>query len=163
MNFNFFKRNENQKQIIKVNQNNNDLEDEFSENELLLYDENLEFYYSNLINSLKLYTYNSVELQKYEPILIDPLTELYEELDYAFLPVCFETIFRNDRIDLKFKERLLKFKMQVDDIPNDIWNYENIDFNSIWKDIKVEAENLLTQLKVESRDFDTKFHNVFKR
>ena len=57
------------------------------ESELLQYDKNVDFFYTNLINSLILFTYNSEELEKMEFILIDPLTELYEEMDYAFLPV----------------------------------------------------------------------------
>jgi hypothetical protein len=67
----------------------------FTKTELEEYDKNVNFYYTNIINSLILYTYNVEQLYKMAPILIDPLTELYEELDYAFLPVLFETVFIN--------------------------------------------------------------------
>ena len=42
----------------------------------------------------------TIATEKMEPILIDPLTELYEELDYAFIPICFETVFRNKKINI---------------------------------------------------------------
>ncbi|WP_313386023.1 hypothetical protein [Chishuiella sp.] len=68
-----------------------------------------------------------------EQILIDPLTELYEELDYTFIHVCFETVFRNKKINIEFKKQLLNFKKQVDNIPNEIWDYEFIDNHDKWQ------------------------------
>lgn len=62
--------------------------------EELEYDKHVDFYYTNIVNSIILYTYDSSKLEEMAPILIDPLTELYEELEYAFTPVCFETVFR---------------------------------------------------------------------
>ncbi|MDM1373822.1 hypothetical protein [Myroides marinus] len=129
-------------------------------NELMEYDKNVDFYYTNLINSLILYTYNSIELESLAPILIDPLTELYEELDYAFLPVCFETVFRNAKIDIEFKEQLLRFKNQVDEIPNEIWDYEFIDNHEKWFEVKMSAEKILTNIGIQHRLFDGKHHQV---
>lgn len=45
-------------------------DDGFSNEDMLHYDEHLDFYYSNLINSLILFTYSSEELQKMESIFI---------------------------------------------------------------------------------------------
>ena len=132
----------------------------FTKSELLEYDKHLNFYYTNLINCLILFTYNSDELEKMEPILIDPLTELYEEMDYAFLPVCFETIFRNNAIELKYKEELLEFKKHVDEIPNEIWDYEFIGNNQKWKQIRFEAENLLEKLEIKTRIFISDYHKI---
>ncbi|KQT35917.1 hypothetical protein ASG22_02540 [Chryseobacterium sp. Leaf405] len=88
------------------------------------------------------------------PVLIDPLAELYEELDYAFLPVLFETVFRNRLIDESFKEELLNFKKKVDEIPGELWDWEILDTNEIWKDIRTNAETLLNKLNIESRAYN---------
>lgn len=157
MKFNFFKSKPNsEKQSKSEIKNIENLE----ENELLEYDKSVDFYYTNLINSLVLFTYNSDELEQMEFILIDPLTELYEEMDYAFLPVCFETIFRNNVIDDKYKNELLNFKKLVDEIPNEIWDYEFIGVNEKWTEIKNNAENLLNKLGVETRIFNTTYHKI---
>ena len=46
------------------------------------------------------------------------LSELETEIDYAFTPVCFETIFRNKLLDEPFRAELLVFKKDTDDIPS---------------------------------------------
>ncbi|WP_131726138.1 hypothetical protein [Chryseobacterium sp. Leaf405] len=114
----------------------------------------MKFYYTNIINSLILHTYDTKELFKMVPVLIDPLAELYEELDYAFLPVLFETVFRNRLIDESFKEELLNFKKKVDEIPGELWDWEILDTNEIWKDIRTNAETLLNKLNIESRAYN---------
>lgn len=155
------KNNVENKQDYEFSEEFND--DGFSNEDLLHYDEHLDFYYSNLINSLILFTYSSEELQKMEPILFDPLTELYEELDYAFIPVLFETIFRNNIINNKHKEELLDFRKQVEEIPNEIWDYPYIGVHPKWKDIQIFAENILHQLNIETRIFNTQFHTVLSK
>lgn len=110
-----------------------------TEEELLEYDKHVDFYYTNIINSLILYTYNVDQLDEMAPILIDPLAELYEELDYAFIPVLFETVFRNKRINESFKEDLLQFKNNVEDIPVKIWDWDFLDQHETWKNIRLEA------------------------
>ena len=132
----------------------------FTKSELVEYDKSVDFYYTNLINSLILFTYNSDELEKMESILIDPLTELYEELDYAFLSVCFETIFRNNIIDVLYKNELLNFKKQVDEIPTEIWDYEFIGIHEKWKTIKADAETLLNKLGISTRIFNAQYHKI---
>lgn len=162
MKFNFFKlifRNNNK--LDSISNEPEELDElGFSKAELLEYDKGVDFYFSNLINSLILYTYNSIELEKLAPTLIDPLTELYEELDYAFLPVCFETVFRNGKINIEFREQLLSFKKQVDEIPNEIWDYEFIDEHEIWKKVKKAAENILDKIGIDNITFDGKYHKV---
>lgn len=101
MNFDFLKL----RKAIKTPSKDAELDDfGFSKSELLVYDLNVQFYYTNIINSLILFTYKSAELKKMTPILIDPLTELYEELQFAFTKVCFETVFRNKLIEQNLKK-----------------------------------------------------------
>ena len=151
-----------EKNILYRNDAEELLNDEFdfTECELLEYDKHVEFFYTNIINSLILFSYSSEELRKMEYILIDPLTELYEELDYAFTPVLFETVFRNNKINNNIKDNLLKFKKMVDDIPNEIWDYNFIGVNNEWKDVQLLAEHLLNRMDVKSKTFNTKFHNI---
>ncbi|MDN3693905.1 hypothetical protein QWZ06_17275 [Chryseobacterium tructae] len=131
--------------------------------ELAEYDERVDFFYTNIINSLILYTYNVEKLDKMTPILIDPLTELYEELDYAFLPLLFETVFRNNLIDQSFKEKLLVFKKKVDDIPNEIWGWDFLDTHESWKTIRLDAEDLLSQMNIKTRVYNTDYTIIIKR
>ena len=65
------------------------------------YDKDVDFYYSNLINSIILFTLTTNELEKLSGPVFNPLAELESEIDYAFTPVCFETVFRNNLIDSK--------------------------------------------------------------
>ncbi|WP_050380783.1 hypothetical protein [Chryseobacterium sp. Hurlbut01] len=136
----------------------------FTKTELEEYDKNVNFYYTNIVNSLILYTYNVEQLYEMAPILIDPLTELYEELDYAFLPVLFETVFRNKLINENYKEELLNFKVEVDQIPVELWDWEILDTNEVWYKIRIDAENLLNKLNIKTRIFNTDFTTIiFKK
>ncbi|MCS4302014.1 hypothetical protein [Chryseobacterium sp. BIGb0232] len=144
----------------------NDIEltdEELLQEEMLQYDEHVDFYYTNIINSLILYTYNTEELDKMAPVLIDPLTELYEELDYAFLPVLFETVFRNKLIDVFLKEELLLFKKKVDDTPDEIWDWDVLDIHELWKNIRLDAERLLHTMNIETREYNAEYITVIKR
>lgn len=136
----------------------------FTKTELEEYDKNVNFYYTNIVNALILYTYNVEQLYEMAPILIDPLTELYEELDYAFLPVLFETVFRNKLINENYKEELLNFKVEVDQIPVELWDWEILDTNEVWYKIRIDAENLLDKLNIKTRIFNTDFTTIiFKK
>ncbi|MFC6269165.1 hypothetical protein [Frigoriflavimonas asaccharolytica] len=121
------------------------------------YDKNVDFYYHNLINSLILFTYTSEELQQLEPILIDPISELYEEIDYAFIPNLFESVFRNGLIEQKNKNSLINFKTKIDEIPNEYWNYKSMDTIPIWKEINLEANNLLNNINCKQRIYEDKY------
>jgi len=132
----------------------------FTKSKLNEYDKSVGFYYTNLINSLILYTYNEKQLDKMAPILIDPLTELYEELDYAFTPVLFETVFRNKLIDNQFKNELHKFKTMVNEIPNEIWDWKYLDKHETWVKIRSEADKLLNNIGIETRDYNNDYTKV---
>ncbi|HEX7869400.1 MAG TPA: hypothetical protein VF455_04735 [Chryseobacterium sp.] len=160
MKFNFFKW----KTTKKVEKPSEIVESkDFETFELEEYDQHVKFYYNNIINSLVLFTYNSAELDKMEPILIDPLTELYEELDYAFTPVLFETVFRNNFIDASLKVDLLVFRTRVEKISTEIWDWEFLDTHEDWKNIRLEAKNLLSKLNIKSRAYNNDFTTIISK
>jgi hypothetical protein len=124
-------------------------------------DKETDFYYTNIINSIILYTYDSTKLGEMAYILIDPLTELFEELEYAMTPVCFDTVFRFELIDNSFKNELLEFKNEVDNIPTEIWNWEFIDSHEIWIMIRQKANALLDKLGVATRVYNRDFTTIY--
>lgn len=124
-------------------------------------DKHVDFYYTNIINSIILFTYNSNQLEEMTPILINPLTELYEELEYAFTPVCFETVFRLELINNEFKNELLEFKQEVDCIPTEIWDWEFIDNHETWITIRQKSNILLDKLGVKSRTYNDDFTTIY--
>ncbi|UFH33457.1 hypothetical protein LNP04_07045 [Chryseobacterium sp. C-71] len=160
MKFNFFRPKKTEKNKSK---SENIEADDFTTFELAEYDKNVKFYYTNIINSLVLFAYNSKQLLEMESILIDPITELYEELQDAFVPVCFDTVFRNNFIDSSLKKELLEFKFKVEQIPNEIWDYSFIDNHEIWKSIKEKAEELLSKLNIKSRTYNTDFTTIISK
>ena len=125
------------------------------------YDQHVDFYYVNMINSIILYTYNSSKLNEMTPILVDPLTELYEELDYAFTPVCFETIFRVGRINHSLKNELLLFKKEVDEVPRELWAWEFLDHHEKWIMIREQAKILLDKLGVTHRNYNDDYTTIY--
>ena len=125
------------------------------------YDKHVDFYYTNIVNSIILYTYDSARLDEMAPILVDPLTELYEELEYAFTPVCFETVFRVGLIDNSLKGELLTFKREVDEIPTEIWDWEFIDNNETWVSTRIKANALLEKLGVTTRTYNDGYNTIY--
>lgn len=154
---NLFKPKQEKKIIGDEDENPN--KPELTQEEMLELDKHVGFYHTNIINSLILYTYDARQLDEMAPILMDPLAELYEELDYAFLPILLETVFRNKLIDESFKEELLDFRKKVDDIPIEIWGWDFLNTHEAWKNIRMAANELLHKLNVETRDYSTKYFN----
>lgn len=95
-----------------------------------------------------------------ETILIDPLTELYEEIQYAFTPICFEALFLNKMIKDELKNELLTFKEEVDKIPNEIWNWEFIDKHELWKRTRKNANVLLEKIGLTSRNYNDLYTKI---
>ena len=125
------------------------------------YDKHVDFYYSNLINSLILFTFKTDKLEELAGPVFDPMAELETEIDYAFTPVCFETIFRNGLIDESSKSELLSFKKKTDEIPAEIWEWEFIDNHDTWIEIRKEANELLDKLGVSSRKYTEDYTTVY--
>lgn len=125
------------------------------------YDKHVDFYYTNLINSLILFSMTSKELDKLAGPAFNPLTELELEIDYAFTPVCFNTVFRVGLIDKSFKDELLQFKKWTDDIPSEIWDWEFIDNHETWVTTKLKANALLDKLGVVSRTYNDDYTTIY--
>lgn len=142
---------------------NNSIDDNDSteNNDELEYDKHADFYYTNLINSLVLFSMQTTELEALEGPLFDPLFELESEIDYAFTPVCFETIFRNGLIDIVYKNELMAFKKETDNIPKEIWDWEFINVNNQWIEVREKANVLLNKLGVKSRKFNDDFLTIY--
>lgn len=125
------------------------------------YDKYVDFYYTNLINSLILFSLTSKELEKLAGPVFNPMTELELEIDYAFTTVCFDTIFRKDLIDKSFKYDLLEFKKWTDDIPSEIWDWEFIDNHETWVTTRQKANALLDKLGVTSRTYNDDYTTIY--
>jgi hypothetical protein len=125
------------------------------------YDKHVQFYYTNLINSIILFSLTTEDLEKLAGPVFNPMFELGSEIDYAFTPVCLETIFRKGRIDSSFREELLTFKKETDDIPKEIWDWEFIDNSVTWISIRQKANTLLDKLHVTSRIYNDDFTTIY--
>ncbi|MEN5436396.1 hypothetical protein ABE545_22385 [Sphingobacterium faecium] len=132
----------------------------FTKSELEEYDKHVRFYYTNIVNSLILFTYKSRELELMASPIYDPMTELYEELEYAYTPVCFETVFRNNLIPIIYKKELLTFKTKVDQMPSEIWDWEYLEEHPSWINIRTDAEEILKKMGITHRVYDYSFTNI---
>jgi hypothetical protein len=125
------------------------------------YDKYVDFYYTNLINSIVLFSLTKDKLKELAAPTFDPLFELESEIDYAFTPVCFETIFRNNRIEDSLKPEILDFKKQTDDIPNEVWDWDFIESHPSWIHIRQQANTLLDKLGVKQRTYNEDYTTVY--
>ena len=127
----------------------------------LEYDKQVDFYCTNLINSIILFSLTAKELEKLAGPAFNPMSELEAEIDYAFTPVCFEAIFRNGLMDNSFRSELLTFKKAVDDIPSKIWDWEFIDKHETWILIRQKANTLLDKLDVTNRTYNEDYTTIY--
>ena len=129
--------------------------------DLIDYDKNVQFYYTNLINSIILFSFTKTELELLIAPAFDPIFELESEIDYAFTPVCFETIFRNELIDAKFKNSLLSFKQMTNEIPSEIWDWEFLETEQNWINVRKKANELLTGMGIKTRKYNDDFTTIY--
>ena len=134
---------------------------EFTDDQIKEYDWHVDYYYSNLIESIILYTYDEKGLDGLHEILGDPITELYEELDYAYTPVLIETVFANNKVDAAHRNEVFSFKKRVDEIPTEIWKLEELDTNPTWLKIRSGANKLLDVLGIESRTYEANYTAIY--
>lgn len=132
----------------------------FTKSELEEYDKHVRFYYTNILNSLILFTYKSRELELMASPIFDPMTELYQELEYAYTPVCFETVFRKNLIPIIYKQELLTFKTKVVQMPSEIWDWEYLEEHPSWINIRTDAEEILKKMGILHRVYDYSFTNI---
>jgi hypothetical protein len=149
----------NLKSIFEIKLTNKD--DSYFDMEDFNYDKNEDFYYSNLVNSIILFSLTSVELEKVAAPTFDPIFELESEIDYAFLPVLFETIFRNKLIRGSLRAELLAFKKETDDISSEIWDWNYLDEHPAWINVRQKANELLDKLGIENRNYNDDYMTVY--
>lgn len=125
------------------------------------YDQFVDFYFSNLINSIILFALSKEDLEKLIAIAFDPIFELESEIDYAFLPVCFETVFRNGKLNPSFKQDLLNFKLKTNAIPREIWNWEDLETHELWISIRIEANDLLDRIGITHRTCNDDYTTIY--
>lgn len=125
------------------------------------YDQHVDFYYNNLINSLILFSLNEKELEELEGPGFNAMSELEAEIDYAFTSVCFDTLFRNARIADSLKEELLSFKKWTDEIPSEIWDWDFIDTHETWITTRLKAILLLDKLNITNRNYNDDFTTIY--
>jgi len=119
------------------------------------YDQYVDFYYTCLINAIILFSLNVSQLEELAESAFDPLFELECEIDYAFTPVIFDTVFRTKRIDAVLREELLDFKKQVDEIPSELWEWEYLGTHQVWNEARVNANLLLDILEIVNRSYNS--------
>ncbi|MNU49988.1 hypothetical protein D3C71_389440 [compost metagenome] len=125
------------------------------------YDQFVDFYFSNLINSLILFSLSKEDLEKLIAIAFDPIFELESEIDYAFLPVCFETVFRNGKLSQSVKQDLVDFKLKTDAIPREVWDWEYLETHGSWISIRTEANLLLDKIGITHRTYGDDYTTVY--
>lgn len=125
------------------------------------YDQFVDFYYSNIINSIILFALSEKELEKLAAPAFDPMFELESEIDYAFLPVCFDTVFRNAKINPSLKQDFLDFKLKTDEVPREIWNWEYLETHEYWISIRTEANRLLDKIGINHRNYSDDYTTVY--
>ncbi len=127
--------------------------------EAIDHDQYVGFYYTNLINSLILFSLTKEELEKLEGPGFDVMFELYSEIDYT--PVCFETVFRTGNIDLSFREELLDFRGQVENVYNQIWEWEYVGSHPLWLALKERSNDMLNRLGIDHRTYNEDYLTVY--
>jgi hypothetical protein len=117
------------------------------------YNNSANLYYENIINTLILFSYSKSELLELAGPLFDPMFELESEITHAFTPVLFESVFRNNYLDLNLREDLLSFKESYDKIENDIWNLDYVDTHPSWINLRNNANVLLDKIEIKHRKY----------
>jgi hypothetical protein len=121
----------------------------------------VDFYYSNLINTLVLFAATPEYLESLAGPVFNPISELETELDYAFTPLLFNEIFKKKLIIEELKTDLLSFKYKVDKIPNDLWTWKNICENFEWQKLRQEANTLLDRIGIKNKVYNEDFTTIY--
>ncbi len=119
-----------------------------------------EYYYSCLYNSLVLFAATPQYLESLGSPVFNPLTELEAEFDYAFGDFVFEQNFKNNKVKESLRNDLIKFKEKVNNISSEIWTLEKIATESIWMDIRNNANEILNKMGEKRREYDFSFTTI---
>ena len=123
---------------------------------------NPEFCYSCLTNSLVLFAANEEYLNSLSQPAFDPLFEIESEFDYAFLPVIFQGAIDFKQLDEQLISELLNFKGLVNNLSDDIWDWDQLFTNSNWIELRTRASELLDRLEITDKVYDYRFTNIHK-
>jgi hypothetical protein len=122
--------------------------------------EQIEYQYSCLYNSLILFA-NSVDyLKSLSSPSFDPIFELESEFDIGFSDYTLGKNFENGTIMDDLRQELLDFKKSVTDVPASLWNYESIERHETWNNIRTQANLLLTKMGETRRKYDDHFTTI---
>jgi hypothetical protein len=120
------------------------------------------FYYSCLYNSLVLFAATPHYLQILDGPGFDVPFEMESEFDYAFREPAFDSIFKSGKVAEELRSELLQFKNEVDELPNALWQWEEIMKNAEWQAVRTHAERLLVNLGETRREYDFSFTKLFE-
>ena len=124
-------------------------------------DEQIEYHYSNIYNSLILFA-NSVDyLKSLDAPAFDPIFELESEFDIGFSDYSLNTNLENQKITQFQFDNLVKFKNKVYNIEPEFWNYESLETNNVWKEIRSDADKLLNELGITRRTYNFDFTTIY--
>jgi len=143
----------------KDNGANSELAKDYKPKELTE-EEQIKYQYSCVYNSLVLFA-NSVDyLKSLSAPAFDPIFELESEFDIGFSDYTLEKNFENETIKEELRQELLDFKKSVQDVPSNLWNYEDLETHDTWKSIRAHANAILTKMGETRREYDDGFTTI---
>lgn len=119
-----------------------------------------EFYFSCVCNSLILFAATPEYLKTLSGPGFNILFELETEFDYAFEDALLNQCITSGKIEITLKSELLAFKQKIKSIPTELWNFPALEQNELWQEIRQHADILLTKMHVESRTLNNKFTRI---
>lgn len=123
-------------------------------------EQQIEFHFSNIYNSLILFANSTEYLKSLENETFDPLFELEDEFQIGFSEFSLNINLENKKINQEQLEKLLIFKSKVEKLPTCDWTFESIEKSTEWKEIKSDANNLLDLLRVKTRVYNSAFTSI---
>jgi hypothetical protein len=122
--------------------------------------EQIAYQYSCVYNSLVLFANTVNYLKSLSAPAFDPMFELESEFDIGFTDYTLDKNFENGTIKENLKQDLLDFKKSVNDVPSHLWNYDDLDTHETWKNIRSQANILLTKMGETRREYDHGFTTI---
>ncbi len=111
-------------------------------------------FYNRLLNCFVLYACEEKYFKSFIDLEFQPIFELQSELEYAFMPVVFDTSIRFKNINAKMVDRLIKFKETVEALPEELWEWSELYTRQEWIDIRKEAKDILSTFGEANRKFE---------
>ncbi|MFS4472645.1 hypothetical protein [Chryseobacterium sp. T20] len=120
----------------------------------LYYDQKSQDYFDLVVRGLIFCTYDDKKFNSVADCL--SLTDIGEDLRIFSYSEEIESLFRNKFINESLRQKISDFKKVTDEVTEEEWVFESLDLShdERWKKINVAAEDLLTEMNIEERDFD---------